>query len=222
MITVHHLEQSRSVRIIWLLEELGVDYSLKSYARDPKTNLAPPEYLALHPLGKAPLITDGDKVLAETGAIAEYIIDKYDAENWRPAKGSPERIAYNYWLHAAEGTLMPYLILHLFMTRMETAPPFFMRPIIKAVTGQVRKAYLTPSLTKFYTYMDAELEGVTWFAGDTPTLADIMMSFPLQAAAGRGALDDTYPHIMTYIERLNARPAYNVALAKSGNMDIVK
>lgn len=219
MITVHHLEQSRSVRVIWLLEELGVDYTLKTYARDPKTNLAPQEYLDLHPLGKAPLITDGDEVLAETGAIVEYIIDHYGDNSWRPGKGSAKRIRYNYWLHAAEGTLMPYLVLHLFLTRMETVPPFPIRPIIKAVTGQVRKVYLTPSLGKFFDFMNDELEGVTWFAGNKLTLADIMMSFPLEAAVGRAGLGQSHPHIMAYLERLHARPAYIKALQKAGDME---
>ena len=218
MITVHHLQKSRSMRIIWLMEELGLEYDVKIYTRDPVSNLAPPDYKALHPLGKAPVVSDGDLMLAETGAIVEYFMDKYPDAGLRPEVGAPERQAYHYWMHFSEGSLMPLLVFQLFLTRMETQPPFFMRPIVKAVTGQLRKAYHTPTLNAQLAFVDAEIAKSPWFAGDKMTGADIMMSFPLEAASGRINLD-TYPNINAWLDKLRALPAYQTAFVKSGEMD---
>ena len=206
------------MRIIWLMEELGIEYDVKVYTRDPVSNLAPAEYKALHPLGKAPVVSDGDIMLAETGAIVEYFMDKYPDSGLRPAIGTPERQPYHYWMHFAEGSLMPLLVFQLFMTRMETQPPFFMRPIVKAVTGQLRKTYHTPTLSAQLAYVEAELGKSTWFAGEKMTGADIMMSFPLEAASGRIGLD-AYPNITTWLRRVRALPNYQTAFAKSGEMD---
>lgn len=221
MITVHHLKNSRSTRIIWLLEELGLDYELKTYDRDGKTNLAPPEIKALHPLGKAPLLTDKGETYAETGAIVDYILDTYGDGNLRPKIGAPERAAYNYWFHAAEGSLMPLLVMGLFFGKMETAPPFFMRPFIKPVTGQVRKLYLTPTTQNLFNYIEAELGKSVWFAGAHVTAADIMMSFPLEAAAGRAGLNENYPNVQAYLKRLRALPAYQRAIETGGEIQVV-
>ena len=221
MITVHHLENSRSTRIIWLLEELGLKYKLETHPRDPETNLAPLVFKTLHPLGKAPVITDDGVVYAETGAIVEYVLDTYGKTQLRPKVGSAERAAYNYWLHAAEGSLMPLLVMGLFIGRMETLPPFFMRPIIKAVTGKVRSAYLTPTTENLYDYTESELGTKPWFAGTKLTAADIMMSFPLEAAVGRGGLDERYPNVQAYLKRLHALPSYQRALEKGGAIKVV-
>ena len=221
MLTVHHLENSRSIRILWMLEELGVPYELKLYARDRQTNLAPNEYRKLHPVGKAPILTDGDLVLAETGAIVEYLLDTHPDSGLRPPVGSQERQPYHYWLHAAEGSLMPLLILTLFLTRMESQPPFPIRSVVKMVTGQVRKLYLTPSLTSLLDHIEHELSRSTWFAGETLTAADIMMGFPMEAAAARGGLGAAHPHALAWIERMRARPAYQAAVEKGGRLDIL-
>lgn len=220
MLTVHHLENSRSLRLLWLLEEMGVEYDLKIYQRDPKTNLAPADYQALHPMGKSPVVTDGEMTLAETGAIVEYLLDHYMTAGLRPEKGTPERQAYYYWMHAAEGSVMPLLTLGLFLTMMETRPPFFMRPIIKAVTGQLRKAYHTPSLRKQINYINTHLGENEWFTGSHLTGADAMMLFPLEAAMVRTVPDADYSHIKAYLDRVYARPAYQRAVERGGKQDL--
>lgn len=222
MLTVHHLENSRSIRLLWLLEELGAQYEVKRYARDARTNLAPEAYRRLHPVGKAPVLTDGDLVLAETGAIVDYLLDRHPESGLRPPPGAPERIAYNYWFHAAEGSLMPLLVLSLFLSRMETQPPFPIGAVVKLVTGQVRKMYLTPSLASMLAYVEHCLADTTWFAGETLSAADIMMSFPMEAAAARGGLGSAHPHARAWIERVHARPAYQAAIDAGGALDIVK
>tara|TARA_B100000678_G_scaffold95898_1_gene80198 strand:- start:26473 stop:27138 length:666 start_codon:yes stop_codon:yes gene_type:complete len=219
MITVHHLENSRSMRILWLLEELGTEYEVKTYKRDPKTNLAPPDYQKLHPLGKAPIVTDGSKTLAETGAIVEHFLDKFPNSGLRPDAGTPQRQSYYYWMHASEGSLMNLLVLGLFMSRMETTPPFPINKITSIVTGKIRDLYLTPSLTRMYEFMNDELGRTPWFAGETVTGADIMMSYPVEAAHGRAGLDKTYPNVMAWLDRLHERPAYQRAVAKGGELE---
>ena len=222
MITLHHLENSRSLGLLWLLEEMGLDYELQIHARDPKTSLSPESYKKLHPLGKAPVLQDDDLILAESGAIVEYLLDTYDPQNqFRPAAGTPARRRYQYWLHAAEGSLMPLIVLELFLSRMETKPPFFMRPIVRAVTGQVRKLYHTPTKTNMLAYINAELDGRTWFAGDEFTGADAMMAFPLEAARARSGLDERYPNALAYLERLHNRPAYQRAQEKGGALKVL-
>jgi len=223
MITLHHLENSRSLGLIWFLEEMGLDYDLQIHARNPETNLSPESYRKLHALGKAPVLQDGDLMLAEGGAIVEYLIDTYDKENtFRPAKkDTPEYRAYSYWMHASEGSLMPLIVLELFLGNMETRPPFFMRPIIKAVTGQLRKLYHTPTKETLFAYINSELEGRDWFAGDRITGADAMMAFPLQAASARSGLDARYPNVLAYLERLQARSAYQRAIEKGGALAVV-
>lgn len=217
MITVHHLENSRSQRILWLLEELGVEYRIVRYQRDKSTGLAPPELVNVHPLGKAPVITDGDVTVAESGAIIEYLADRYDDGRLRPAEGTPERLAYTYWLHYAEGTFMPLMILSLIMRRIASARmPFFVKPIARGIVAKVRSGYLDPNLERNLAFMESTLAVADWFCGRRMTAADIQMSFAVEAAAVRTNLLDNYPRLADFQERIYARPAYRAALEKGG------
>jgi glutathione S-transferase len=216
MITVHHLENSRSQRVLWLLEELGLDYEIIRYERDKQTSLAPPALKAVHPLGKSPVLTDGDLVIAETGAIVEYVVGRHGDGRLIPAAGTAERLRYTYWLHMAEGTAMPLLVMTLVFGRVETAAPWFIRPIAKAIAGQVRSSYLGPNLTAVLDLMEAELGRSAWFAGEALTGADVMMSFPIEAAAARADALASYPRLQAFLERIHARPAYRTALERGG------
>ena len=217
MLTVHHLENSRSQRILWLLEELGVEYEIKRYQRDPKTSLAPAELQRIHPLGKSPIISDGHVTVAESGAIVEYLVHKYDVGRLLPADGSAERLAYTYWLHYAEGTFMPLMIVSLIVGRIESAPmPFFVKPVAKGIAGQVRSNYLDPNVKRNLAFMESTLGKSTWFCGEELTAADIQMSFPVEAAEVRSNLNDDYPMLAAYLERVRSRPAYQAALEKGG------
>lgn len=222
MITVHHLENSRSQRIVWLLEELGIDYEIMRYGRDKQTGLAPPELLDVHPLGKAPVITDEDKTIAESGAIIEYLMYEYDDGRLRPDEGTDERLAYNYWLHYAEGTFAPLMILSLVLSRIEQAPmPFFLRPVAKSITQKVRHAYLDANVTRNLEFMDTTLRESRWFCGDLFTAADVQMSFALEAAEVRTNLTDHYPHLAAFLETIRAMPAYKRALDKGGHYELM-
>jgi glutathione S-transferase len=217
MLTVHHLENSRSQRILWLLEELGIAYRIKQYKRDPVTSLAPPELQAVHPLGKSPVITDGDTAVAESGAIIEYLIDKYDNGRLKPAEGSPQRLAYTYWLHYAEGSFMPLMIVSLIIGRIETAKmPFFAKPIAKGIGAKVRAGFLEPNVKRNLAFMESTLGTSTWFAGDEMTAADIQMSFAVEAAEVRTDLKTRYPRLQAYLQRIRALPAYRRALEIGG------
>ena len=217
MLTIHHLENSRSQRILWLLEELGLEYEIRSYARDKKTGLAPPELLAIHPLGKAPVITDGNNTVAESGAIIEYLVGKYDQGRLLPAADTPARLAYTYWLHYAEGSFMPLMIMSLIMSRIESAPmPFFVKPIARGIVAKVRAGYLGTNITRHLAYMEKELDKSIWFCGDTLTAADIQMSFAIEAAAVRTNLSEQCPNLDAFLTRVRALPAYQAALEKGG------
>jgi glutathione S-transferase len=217
MITVHHLNNSRSQRILWLLEELGVPYEIKRYQRDPKTMLAPPELRSVHPLGKSPVITDGELTLAESGAIIEYLADRYGAGTLIPTHGTPERLRCNYWLHYAEGSAMPPLLLKLVFRRVETSPmPFFVKPIAKGIAHKVMSSFVDPQLKLHLDYLEGELAKSPWFAGDTFSAADIQLSFPLEAFAARGGLDASYPRLSAFLQRIHARPPYQRALQQGG------
>ena len=217
MITVHHLENSRSQRVLWLLEELGLPYEVKRYARDKKTSLAPPELAAVHPLGKSPVVSDGNTVVAETGAIVEYLLDKAGDEALRPKRGSADGLRFSYWLHFAEGSAMPPLVMALIFNKIRTGPmPFFARPIAKAIANKVMGGFVQPNIDKQLAFMEAELTARPWFAGKAFSAADIMMSFPLEAASSRGGLDAKYPHLTDFLHRSQARPAYQRALERGG------
>lgn len=217
MLIVHHLENSRSQRVLWLLEELGVPYEVKRYDRDKKSNLAPPALLKVHPLGKSPVITDGGATVAETGAIFEYVLETYGKGRLEPARGTPEWRRFRYWMHAAEGSYMPPMVLALMLNRMETAPmPFFARPIAKGLTGAVRKGYLDHTLAALFDYLEAELQSSEWIAGPAFTAADMMMSFPAEASRDRVPDAKGKMALARYVEKLHARPAYKKALERGG------
>jgi glutathione S-transferase len=223
MIIVHHLNNSRSQRILWLLEELGLDYEIKKYQRDPKTMLAPPELRAVHPLGKSPVIQDGDTIVAESGAIIEYLVGRYGNGRLQPALDTPERMRYTYFLHYAEGSAMPPLLLKLVFDRVESAPaPFFVRPIARAIANKVKDGLVLPQLRQHLAFLEGELEHRDWFAGDAFSAADIQLSFPLEAADSRAGLDAKYPKLNAFLERIHARPAYKRALERGGKYDYVK
>ncbi len=223
MITVHHLENSRSQRVLWLLEELGLPYEVKRYARDKKTSLAPPELAAIHPLGKSPVISDGKTVVAETGAIVEYLLDEAGDTALRPARSTADGLRFTYWLHFAEGSAMPPLVMALIFNKIRTGPmPFFARPIARAIADKVMGGFVKPNIDKQLAFMEAELSARPWFAGKAFSAADIMMSFPLEAAASRGGLDQRYPKLSAFLERIHARPAYQKALERGGPYALLK
>ena len=217
MITVHHLNNSRSQRVLWLLEELGLPYEIEKYQRDAKTMLAPPALVKVHPLGKSPVITDEALTVAETGAIVEYLIERYGNGRLAPAVGSPERLRWRYWMHFAEGSAMPPLLLKLIFERIKVTPmPFFAKPIAKGICNKVLAAMVEPNLERQLDFMEAELGKSEWFAGAEFSAADIQMSFPLEAAAQRAGLDASRPKLMAFLKRIHARPAYKKALARGG------
>jgi glutathione S-transferase len=215
MITVHHLNNSRSQRVLWLLEELGVSYEVKRYERDAKTMLAPPELRAVHPLGKSPVITDGSHTIAETGAIVEYILDTVGKGRLIPPAGSEERLRYTYWLHFAEGSAMPPLVMTLLFAEMPKRMPALIRPVGRMIGSAVQKSYLGPMIQAQLGLMAAELGHGGWFAGEAFTAADVMMSFPVEAAGSRIGLG-AYPRLDAWLTRIHERPAYKAALAKGG------
>ncbi len=216
MITVHHLENSRSQRILWLLEELGVEYEIKHYKRNPETMLAPPELQKLHALGKSPIVTDDNSTFAESGAIVEYLVGKYDDGTLRPAEGTAEGFAYTYWLHYAEGTFAPLMMISLIVGRIEDAPlPFFLKPVTKGIASKVREGYLDPNIKRNLDFMESNLSRSLWFCGDELTAADIQMSFAIEAAAVRADLA-RYPNIAGFLERMHARAAYQRGIEKGG------
>lgn len=218
MLTVHHLNNSRSQRVLWLLEELELPYEIVHYQRDPQTSLAPASLRAIHPLGKSPVVTTDDGLtLAESGAIIETLIERYGHGRLAPAAGSPQALRYRYWLHFAEGTAMSPLLLKLVFDRIETSKmPFFAKPIAKAISAKAKSAFINPNIASHLNYMEAELGKSEWFAGDEFTGADIQMSFVAEAAQARGGLDAKRPKLMAYLERIHARPAYKRALERGG------
>lgn len=216
MIRLHHLQQSRSQRVLWLLEELQLPYELVPYARDPETLLAPAALRAVHPLGKSPVLEDDGRVLAESAAILEYLVERYDTDNRFGPRGEDERLRYRYWMHYAEGSAMPPLLLSLVFTRVRNAPlPFFARPIARGIADKVTASFVAPQLRTHMDWMEAELGRHTWFAGERFTAADIQMSYSVEAAARRGDGRDR-SHLRTFLERIHARPAYRRALERGG------
>jgi glutathione S-transferase len=223
MIVVHHLNNSRSQRVLWLLEELGVPYEVKRYERDAETMLAPASLRAVHPLGKSPVITDGDRTVAESGAIVEYLVDRYGKGSFAPPPGTPERLRYTYWIHYAEGSAMPPLLLKLVFDRVEGAPmPFFVKPIARAIAGKAKSSFIEPQIKLHLDYIESELGKSTWFAGNEFSAADVQMSFPLEAAAARAGLDGHRPKTTAFLERIHARPAYKRALDKGGAYELLR
>ena len=223
MITVHHLNNSRSQRVLWLLEELGLDYVVKRYERDKQTMLAPPELRRVHALGKSPVITDGDNTLAESGAIVEYLVERYGNGRLAPPRESADRLRYRYWLHYAEGSLMPPLLMSLVFGKVRASPvPFFVRPVVHGIVDKVMARFIKPQLKTHLDFVESELGKSAWFAGEEFSAADILMSFPMEAAAARGGLDGSRPKSMDFLERIHARPAYQRALAKGGPYELMR
>jgi glutathione S-transferase len=217
MITVHHLNNSRSQRVLWLLEELGLPYEITKYQRDPKTMLAPESLRKVHPLGKSPVITDGSLTVAESGAILEYLLERYGNGRLMPPAGSPEHLRFRYWMHFAEGSAMPPLLMKLvFMTIERSKMPFFVKPIAMSISRKVQGTLVDPNLKRQLDFMEAELGKSEWFAGDAFSAADIQMSFPVEASAQRAGLDASRPKLMAYLKRIHARPAYQRALERGG------
>ena len=217
MITVHHLNNSRSQRVLWLLEELEVPYEIVRYQRDPRTMLAPPELKRVHALGKSPVITDGALTVAESGAIVEYLVERHGHGRLKPPAGSDEALRWRYWLHFAEGTAMPPLLLKLVFERVKTAPmPFFAKPIARGIADKALGLMVEPNLKRHLDFMEAELGRSTWFAGDEFSAADVQMSFPVEASAQRAGLDAGRPKPWDYLKRIHARPAYRRALECGG------
>lgn len=222
MITVHHLNNSRSQRVLWLLEELEVPYEIKFYQRDKETMLAPPELKAVHPLGKSPVITDGDMTVAESGLIIDYLIKAYGEGRLIPPPHTPDRMRYHYWLHYAEGSAMTPLLLKLVFGALPERAPWFVKPIVKAISDTAGKSFIDPQIKLHADYWEGELSKSDWFAGSEFTGADIQMSFPLEAADSRAGIEKGYPKVHAFLDRIHARPAYQRALEKGGPYDFVK
>src|SRR5438309_1917587 len=219
MLIVHHLNNSRSQRVLWLLNELGVPYELVRYQRQP--DMRPPtELRAIHPLGKSPVITDNGNTIAESGAIAEYISETYGDGRLIPLPKSPERLRYTYWLHYAEGSAMPPLLLKLLFTLMPRRAPALLRPLVRKVSNGALTTLVNPQLKQHMAFWESELAKSPWFAGDEFTAAD--MSFPLEAAAARAGLQEDHPRAMAFLERIHARAAYNRALEKGGPYQVAR
>lgn len=222
MILVHHLNNSRSQRVLWLLEELGLPYEVKRYERDAKTMLAPPELRAVHPLGKSPVVTDDGHTLAESGAIVEYLVERYGNGRLIPAAGTPQRLRYTYWLHYAEGSAMTPLLLKLIFSQIPKRPmPFFVKPVARGIASAVNASFIEPQIKLHLGYMESELGKSRWFAGDEFSAADIQMSFPVEAAASRGGLDAQYPNLSAYLKHIHERPAYQRALKAGGPYELL-
>jgi glutathione S-transferase len=223
MIVVHHLNNSRSQRVLWLLEELGLDYEVRRYQRNAKTMLAPPELRAVHALGKSPVIEDAGQVLAESGAIVEYLAERYGEGRLVPPAGTPERLRYRYWLHFAEGTAQPPLLLKLLFDRLDKGPmPFFVRPVARAIAQRAKDTFIQPNIDRNLDFMERELAKSEWFAGAGFSAADVQMSFPLEAAVVRGGLDAKRPRLMGFLERIHVRPAYRRAIDKGGEYALLR
>jgi glutathione S-transferase len=215
MITVHHLEDSRSQRVLWLLEELGLAYEIVRYARDPKTMLAPPELRKVHPLGLSPVVQDGDRVVVESGAILEYLSAKAGGA-LRPDAASDEGLRCTTWLHYAEGSLMPLLLVRLVLDELSGKnAPFLARPIGRAIGSAVRKTFLDARTAHHLRYIEGELGRRPWFAGEALSIADVQMCFPLQAAKTRLGLE-AYPNILAWLAKIEARPAWKRSLERGG------
>jgi glutathione S-transferase len=202
MIIVHHLANSRSQRVLWLLEELALPYEVRRYERDPKTMLAPPELRKVHPLGKAPVLDDQGCIVAETGAIVEYLVDKAGGRLGPPGKRDAV-LRYRQFLHYAEGSMMPPLLALLVVNRL-------------GMLGKPARGTLQKMLGTHLDWLETELGSRDWFAGDEFTAADLMMSFPLEASRARAGLDQNRPNLIDWLERIHARPSYGAALARGG------
>jgi glutathione S-transferase len=222
VITVHHLNNSRSQRVLWLLEELGVPYEIVKYERDPKTMLAPPALEAIHPLGKSPVVVDDGNTIAESGAILEYLMERYGNGRLAPARGTPAYNDYRYFMHYAEGSLMPYLLLKLIFRKVRSAPmPFFVKPIANKIAGTVSGQFIDPNLKRHLKFLNDHLAKQQWFAGDELSAADIQMSFPVESAVARGGDLADVSKLADFVARIKARPAFAKAIERGGPYELL-
>lgn len=221
MITLHHLEYSQSFRILWLLEELGLEYTLKPYNRDPKTYLAPPDYKEVSPLGSAPVIEHGGLVLAETSAIIDYILDLHPSESLRPAKGDPHRARYLFWMHASQGSMMPIMLMDSVFTIIKQRLPFYLKPVVSPVLNMALKGFAKPRMAALLAVAEKDLSEADWFGGDQLTAADINISYPMESAAMRGYLSDAHPNCKAWLARIYTHPSFLAAKAKDGRDSMV-
>ena len=222
MIIVHHLENSRSQRVLWLLEELGMPYDVKRYDRDKQTSLAPAALKKIHPLGKSPVIEDDGVIVAETGAIVEYLVEKSGGKLC-PAAGTAEKRQYTYWLHFAEGSAMSQLLLKLFFGRIKDSKmPFFAKPIAKGIANKVLNDYVDPNIAAQMDYMESVLGETAWFAGEQFSAADIMMSFPLEAMAARATFGARYKKLQAFVDTIHSMDGYKRALERGGPYELMR
>ena len=216
-IVVHHLEKSRSHRVLWALEELGLAYELKTYKRDPITIRAPEELRRVHPLGKAPALEIDGKVYAESGAILDHLAETFGDDALRPMAGSDDARRYRYWLHYAEGSLMSPLLVRLIMSKVETAPvPFFVKPIARGIVKKVEGSFTRPELERHATFIEEHLTAHPFFAGEAFSAADIQMSYPVLALVDRGKVTASQPKTRAWLETMQSRPAHTRALEQGG------
>ncbi|HLL25821.1 MAG TPA: glutathione S-transferase [Kofleriaceae bacterium] len=222
MITVHHLNNSRSQRVLWLLEELGVPYEIVKYERDPQTMLSPKSLEAVHPLGKSPVITDNGQSLAESGAILEYLVETYGNGRFVPVRGTPAWNDYRYFMHYAEGSLMPYLLLKLIFRKVKTSPmPFIVKPVAKGIADKIMGTFVDPNLVRHLKFLNDHLTKHTWFAGDELTAADIQMGFPVESAVARGGDLADISKLSEFVKRIKARPAFQRAIERGGAYELL-
>lgn len=222
MITLHHLEKSQSIRILWLLEELGVPYEIKLYDRDPETRLAPASYKAVSPLGTAPVITDGDLTLAETNAIVDYICDRHDDGRLRPAPGTPMRAKYLFWFHTSQGSLQPLLTNKFVMMAMSARAPFLARPVAKSLVGALDQRFFGPRLAALFREIEKALSESKWFAGDQLTAADMVMGYSMELCVHRGGMDEkNHPNAYRFLKQMREYPSYVRAMEKDGKGTIL-
>ena len=214
MLTLHHLEYSQSFRVLWLLEALGAPYELKCYNRDPETNLAPDDYKALSPLGTAPVVTDGDLVLAESNAIIDYILDSHPDSTLRPGAGDKDRARHLFWFHAAQGSLMSMQGIAMVLTLLESRTPWPISALLKAIFGKVRAMFVNPRLDTLFELMESDLGKLPFFGGDNLTAADITLVYPMYAARDKGTFAGKYPNINAWFDRIEALPSFIAARAK--------
>lgn len=221
MLTLHHLEYSQSYRVLWLLEELSADYELKLYERDKETRLAPADYKAVSPLGTSPVITHNGLSLAETSAIFDYILDQYPESTLRPDSKSVSRTDYLFWFHASQGSMMPMMLMNIVFQMLESRTPGLIRPLIKMVLGKATTGMVKPRLKLLLDKAEKDLAATGWFAGDSLSAADMMLSYPLESADAKGLLKDAYPNCQAWVKRIKEVPSYLAAKEKDGKPSAV-
>jgi len=221
MVTLHHLEFSQSFRVLWLLEELGVDYELKQYNRDPVTRQAPDDYKAVSPLGTAPVIAHNGKALAETGAIIDYILDLYPDNTLRPEAGTPDRARYLFWFHAAQGSMMPLMLMDSIFRIIQERAPSILNIILRPVLNKATEGFIRARMSKLLEQAERDLATQEWFGGERLSSADILLSYPIESANMRGYVTADYPNTQQWLQRIYQRPAFEAAKEKDGRESMV-